>query len=292
MGTVSKPTRDNGWQDFATTADSPELRARPRGTGAPPIADAPKTPDAPATPRTEPDSLLDRVLAPVVAAGSIVRRARLFHPSGTLVRGTAVSIGDTLAARAIGARLAGPVVMRFSGGFWKHREWTDVLGVALRFTRAPLTAAARAGDQDLLMITASSIWSLPLAALATQQHDYLANAYHGAALFELDGIGPVELRLVPRGVPAGVSEGDDRGARLLDDVRRGSVTLQLEFRRQWRHTWCPLVEVRLDEACDLDQDELEFQPGRDARGVHPRGWVHGLRRRTYAWSQAARRRTR
>ena len=108
----------------AVRASDPEIQ--PRGETA--------RKDAPSS-RLTIASIADVVLSPLVALGSMARRARLFHPAGTTAVGTASSVAETAAARALAARLAGPVVMRFSGGLWKHREWTDVLGVALRFTR-------------------------------------------------------------------------------------------------------------------------------------------------------------
>ena len=262
----------------AVRADEPEIQ--PRGDTA--------RNDAPSS-RLTIASIADAVLAPLVALGSVARRARLFHPTGTTAIGTASSVAETTAARALAARLAGPVVMRFSGGLWKHREWTDVLGVALRFTRKPIDEEHAPGDQDLLMITARSLWLLPIGALTTDVHDYLANAYYGAAPFELDGLGRCELRLVPRAVPAQPARGADRGERLLDAIARGGVVLELDYRRTGHHGWSPLVEVRPGEGIALDQDRLRFMPFHDVRGIHPVGWVHALRRRTYQLSQAARR---
>ncbi len=235
-------------------------------------------------------AIADVALAPLVALGTIARRSRLFHPSGTTAIGTAISVAETATAKALAARLTGPVVMRFSGGVWKRREWVDVLGVALRFTREPIDEDVVRGDQDLLMITARSLWLLPLGALATDVHDYLANAYYGAAPFDLDGIGRAEVRMVPRAVPAQPARGEDRGERLLDAIGRGGVILEVDYRRAGHHGWSPLLEIRPTEGAALDQDRLRFAPFHDGRGIHPRGWVHALRRTTYRAGQAVRRR--
>jgi hypothetical protein len=232
-------------------------------------------------------AVLDRVLAPLTAAGTSARGARLFHPSGTLVRGTATAIASEPALVNVAERLAGPVLIRFSGGWWKDREWPDLLGAAVRFTDTPGTPAAAVGDQDLLMITTRSLWRLPLAPLTTHHHDYLDNVYHGAAGFIVDGVGAAEVRMVPRARPEHDAATGDRGQRLLAEAASAAVVLQVDVRP--RHgAWLPLVEIRLVGAARLDQDRLRFSAFRAGRGIQPTGFVQRLRKRTYAWSQAAR----
>src|SRR5258708_5371118 len=75
-------------------------------------------------------------LAPFPGLGSFLRRARVFHPEGSVLTGVATPIGAVGAHAEAARRLAGPVLARFSGGWWKRRQWPDVLGCALRFTNA------------------------------------------------------------------------------------------------------------------------------------------------------------
>jgi hypothetical protein len=240
-------------------------------------------------PATGVASLLDRILAPLTSAGTRLRGARLFHPTGALVRGEATAIASEPALTATAARLAGPVLMRFSGGWWKEREWPDLLGVALRFTQAPNAETAGPDDQDLLMITARSLLRLPIAPLFTHHHDYLDNEYFGAAPFAVDGIGEAELRLVPRARPSDdLDDREDRNQRIQREAASAGVVLQLDVRPRHSAAWLPVVEIRLTASSDLDAGRLRFSPFRDGRGLQPVGFVHRLRQRTYAWSQAAR----
>ena len=87
-------------------------------------------------------------LAPLTALGSYVRRSRVFHPCGVCLRGTARAAGATAALHEAGTRLEGPVLVRFSGAWWKRYEWPDVLGCALRFGADGVGPEPRVGDQD------------------------------------------------------------------------------------------------------------------------------------------------
>jgi hypothetical protein len=255
-------------RDFETRMRRQRSRAQPRGRW-PALA-----------------ALLDRLLAPATAAGTTARGARLFHPSGAVVRGQATAIASEPALLAVAERLAGPVIIRFSGGWWKDREWPDLLGAAVRFTDNPDSPNAAAGDQDLLLITTRRFWQLPIAPLTTHQHDYLDNDYFGAAAFVVEGVGEAEVRLVRRARPEH-DDGGDRNRRLVEEAETGAVVLQLDVRP--RHgAWLPVVEIRLDGGSRLDQDRLRFSAFRAGRGIAPTGFVQRLRKRTYAWSQAAR----
>src|SRR5687768_1326878 len=138
------------------------------------------------------------LLAPITGSVSALRRARMFHPAGICVAAQVHAIdGD-----ALGERLAGPALARFSSAWWKRREWRDVLGIALRFTSASAErqgARAEPGDQDLLLATIRRPWTMALAPLTTDHRDFLANHYYGVSPFRADGHArEVEFRLVPR----------------------------------------------------------------------------------------------
>src|SRR5690348_9695918 len=101
-----------------------------------------------------PGLIAGAALAPATAIGSFVRRSRVFHPRGVVLWGSVKPVQAPAALHDAGAQLAGQVLVRFSGAWWKTRQWPDVLGCALRFTRSPVPSVQpRPGDQDLLLAT-------------------------------------------------------------------------------------------------------------------------------------------
>ena len=213
---------------------------------------------------------------------SLLRRARMFHPEGAVYRAEIVALPGPVPG--LGRRLEGRALARFSTALWRGgSEWMDALGVALRLGTEP-SATPRAGDQDLLFATIQHPWTMPVAPLTTEQHDFLANDYFAVAPFDVAGVGRGKLRLVagrPRRLQA-----RDRGQRLDEAVARGEASLRLEVRAARR--WEPVAEVRILERAEIDQEALRFSPFRDGKGLTPRGFVHGLRRATYLFSQLAR----
>ena len=91
-------------------------------------------------------------LSPFTGLISAARQSRMFHPSGILCAAEAEPIATTGAAGEVAARLAGPVLVRWSSAWWKTGEWIDVLGCALRFSEAPLGVEPKPSDQDLLLV--------------------------------------------------------------------------------------------------------------------------------------------
>src|SRR5215471_16468585 len=85
--------------------------------------------------------------APVTGMVSFARRGRMFHPEGVVYRGEVFPSSPSQAAQ----RLAGPALLRFSGAWWRSRQWPDVLGIAVRLRSVAEPSAKPApGDQDLL----------------------------------------------------------------------------------------------------------------------------------------------
>lgn len=243
-------------------------------------------------------TLLGALLAPFAGGASLLRHGRVLHPSGVLYRADVEPIGQEGQEGQVGQvsrRLAGAALVRLSSALWRHREWTDVLGVAIRLRAgddpARVTSPqAEPGDQDLLLATIRRPWTLLLAPWMTQQHDFLANDYYGVSPFEVDGYGRVEWRLVtPR--PSMSESGLEREERLEHDVRAGRAELRLEMRplgSEMAHRWIPVVRIRLVERVVLDEEALRFSPFLDGRGIRPYGFIHALRRATYAASQVGR----
>lgn len=248
-----------------------------------------KVPPQEEVPRADPlgsvGAALGWVIGPAFALVSRARRARTFHPRGVVLRAEVTVEG---APTALGERLRGPALARFSNALWKSRwEHLDVLGLALRFRQSDaVSAAPDEGDQDLLFATIRRPWTMASSPFTTRVGDFLANRYFAVSPFDAPGFGRCYLRLTPLRTSSG--RGPDREARLLDAVSDGDVRLALEVRRAWKSRWEPVAVVRVLEPAAVDQEALAFWPFRAGRGVEPRGFVHGLRRGVYTLSQRAR----
>lgn len=226
------------------------------------------------------------VFGPLAAAGSLVRRSRLFHPDGVIYRAEVLPAAVTGPAADIAARLAGQALVRLSSGWWKDgKEWPDALGVSIRFRSEPaVTAEPAPGDQDLLFASFPSLWLLPFAPLMTNQHNFLANDYFAIAPFEIEGLGRVKLRLRARRVPAA----GDRETSLEHATAAGLAVFELEARRLGRAQYEPIATIRLLRRVVIDQEALRLSPFRSGRGIVPRGFVQATRLGTYILSQLAR----
>jgi hypothetical protein len=225
------------------------------------------------------------LLAPLVACGSLLRQSRLFHPRGVVLAGRASPLGSA-EHRLLGTRLTGPVLVRFSGAWWKRKEWLDVLGCAVRFGSANAELdEPEPGDQDLLLATIRLPVTTLLAPLSTRFHAFLANAYFAVSPFELRGLGRYRLRLLPLSPDA---PGDTREERLRHALLRGPVRLELQARpAKLKGTYAPIALLELDELRP-DNPDLSFDPFRCGRGFEPAGFVHFMRVATYAASRRAR----
>lgn len=227
-------------------------------------------------------------VAPLAAFGSTVRRARVLHPRGTVLWGTVTPIAGDDAWHALGARLRGSVLVRFSGAWWKKRQWPDVLGCALRFTHATApTVRSSPDDQDLLLATVRVPATTLLAPLTTHVGDYLHNAYFGVSPFRAEGLPAIKLRL--RALVADPTLAGSRSESLALAVEHKPVRLRLEARRAIpMAAYEPIAEIELLERANIDQEALSFDPYRTGRGLHPAGFVHALRIPIYAASRRAR----
>jgi hypothetical protein len=107
------------------------------------------------------------------------------------------------------------------------------------------------------------------------------------APFEVDGVGLARLELVPQPV---VSRPElSRREKLDEAVVTGSAVLVLRGKLLCpQGKWTSLAEIRLQDKRALDQEALRFSPFRSGRGIHPRGFVHAMRRPVYALSQCLR----
>ncbi len=245
--------------------------------------------------------VIGSMLAPLAALGSRLRRARLFHPSGTVCAAQVVPVAWAQELQPLAQRLAGGAIVRLSGALWKQEGAPDILGCAIRFradrplieddpnaapAALPHLAPQDPNDQDLLFATLRSFLTALPALFRTRRHDYLQNVYYALGTFDALGVGVVELRLVPaQAVP---SVGDTRRQRLLHAIRRGAAELRLEVRQhQLGAAWQPLCELHLLAPLEL-AGPLHFSPLNAGMGIHPRGVIHAMRGAPYAASQHAR----
>jgi len=245
--------------------------------------------------------VIGSMLAPLAALGSRLRRARLFHPSGTVCTAQVVPVAWAQELQPLAQRLAGGAIVRLSGALWKQEGAPDILGCAIRFRNdrplleegpdatsatLPHLAPQDPNDQDLLFATLRSFLTALPALFRTRRHDYLQNVYYALGTFDALGVGVVELRLVPaQAVPC---IGETRRQRLLHAIRQGVAELRLEVRQhQLGAAWQPLCELHLLTPLEVS-GALHFSPQNAGMGIRPRGALHAMRGAPYAASQRAR----
>jgi hypothetical protein len=206
----------------------------------------------------------------------------MFHPDG-IVHAAHVDVVDTAAAdlRSAGKRLQGHAIVRLSSAWWRGaKEWIDVLGLAVRFDHG----------QDLLFATVRFPWTVALAPMTTHVHSFLWNHYHAVSPFEVAGVGRVKLRL--RSPRLMNTTGHSRAEHLATAVEAGQAVWHLEARRlsvpRLYREWEPFARLSLAQTAAVDQAALRFSPFFAGAGFAPVGFVHALRRATYAASQRAR----
>jgi hypothetical protein len=243
-------------------------------------------------PETFPESLglwLGYLVGPAFGAGSLLRRARVFHPDGMLFHAT---VKPTARVKSrfydLAKDLSGNAIMRFSSSIWKQESLLpDSLGCSLRFrVGKPPDIQPEEGVQDLIMITSPSLTALPLQILKTDQHDFLANPFYGAAAYRVAEQSDCRLRLMPQAIAA---VGSNRNEKLLDAVVKGNAVLQLEVQEDKAGEWQPVVELRPDMPVLVDQSFLRFSPFRTGLGIQPQGLINYARIGPYAFSQFVRR---
>jgi hypothetical protein len=232
------------------------------------------------------------LLAPILTVGSLLRQARIFHPRGIYFQAKvepAADVDPKFATLADGLS-KNDALMRLSAGVSKMRRGVlpDVLGVAVRFnTKANADFAAQSGTQDLLMVTSKSVLTLPIAALQTNQHNFLANLYYGMGNFEIGEETGMRLRLTPL-VQTG-SSGEDRYDMIRAAVINDEVAFQLETASVSQpDQWYPLVRIQLTNEVKIDDRKMSFWPFYSGQDIRPQGFVQYMRPVPYLSSQWAR----
>ncbi|MBE7450625.1 MAG: hypothetical protein HS111_17510 [Kofleriaceae bacterium] len=222
------------------------------------------------------------VLAGPIFLWALLKRARPIHFDGAVLEGELVAAQG----QAAGARLAGPALVRLSGGLGDQAATgKDVLGLAIRCQRGPFDEDLGAGDQDLILGTFRSFLSLPRTIGQVRVTDYLANDYLSVTPWRVRGLGVVHLRAVaPRTEPG---EGRSRLDRLDRDLAAGTAALELVAERGGERL--ALARLVLRRRLDSDGRALRTRMTRTGRGFHPTGARNGVRFVVYPVSQAARR---
>jgi hypothetical protein len=232
------------------------------------------------------------MLAPLVTVGSLLRQARIFHPRGIYFQAKVEPANDVgpQFAELVEALSKGDALMRLSAGMSKMGRGVlpDVLGVAVRFnTAANADFAVQEGTQDLLMATSRTLLTLPLAALRTNQHDFLANRYYGMGEFQLADQTGMRLRLTPL-LQSG-SSGEDRYQMIREAVANDEVAFMLETATASEpDQWFPLVRIRLVNEAKVDDRRMSFWPFSIGQELRPRGFIQYMRPVPYLSSQWAR----
>jgi hypothetical protein len=232
------------------------------------------------------------MFAPILTVGSLIRQARVFHPRGIYFQAKvepAENVDPQFADLADGLS-KGDALMRLSAGMSRMRRGLlpDVLGVAVRFnTKANADFEVQEGTQDLLMATSRSVLTLPIAALRTNQNDFMANRYYGMGTFELGEQDCMRMRLTP--LPQSVGAGEDRYAMIRDAVAIDEVPFLLETASiSEPDKWYPLVRIRLLAEVKIDDRRMSFWPFHTGQGIRPQGFIQYMRPVPYLSSQWAR----
>ncbi|MCU1455358.1 MAG: hypothetical protein JWN46_3504 [Acidimicrobiales bacterium] len=224
-----------------------------------------------------------RPLAAGFALLSAWRRARVFHPVGVGLMGTAELEG---VGRLWASTPDAPVVARFSRGVGLPEVLPDVNGLALKLP----DAHGPGRDQDLLLVTSGSA---PFAR-------HLLLPVYGFDRWTFTSVLPYEregdlLMVGARIVSVSGSLAGSRLRRLADLVlaaTSGTVGIDL-FVGPAFGRWHAAGHVVLDGVLDpLTTEALAFDPANTADELEPWGWLNRVRHPVYRASQAARSRTR
>jgi hypothetical protein len=211
------------------------------------------------------------------AGGSILRNSRFFHPRGLLFCGELEALPDSPIP------LPPHVLIRFSSGWWKYKEWPDVLGISLRLSESPVrNIVPLKNDRDFLFASFRHPWELPVAPFFTDHHDYLANSYYAISPFRLKSGEYVEFMIDPS---RGNRTTGTREEKLTGNVMSGKVILRLLMKTEKQESWKLIGRIRVRDESDMDQEALRFHPFLTGRDLRPAGFIQHLRYGTYRLSQ-------
>ena len=231
-------------------------------------------------------------LAPLVFIATLVKRGRLIHADGVLCKATILADGDE-PGHSVGARLAGPALLRFSVTVESH-DGKSVLGLAIR-TRRPRDedSPPDVGDQDLVFATFESFLSLFFGHDKDHIDDsnYLANDYDSVTPFWIREIGEARLRIPKVHEGGGSGNGSNRRERLEWQVANGpEIRLPLYYHPNdgKKGGLQRIAVIRVDSISPLPPEQLRISLRR-GRGIVAAGFRNGLRYIVYPVTQFGRR---
>lgn len=206
---------------------------------------------------------------------SLLRRARAFHPQGTVCDAHVTALDEV-----VGPRLAGPARVRLSGATEPENSTAPtILGMAIEI----------GGDQDLPTATFESFLHAAEATKNTNIADYLANQYSSVTPWHARGLGIVWFRAIPAAQAAGSGTRVDR---LDAEIAAGRATFTLEARDAPGPDGAVrarFAELRLTARLPADDPGFRISMLRTGRGLVPTGFRNGVRMVAYPASQLARR---
>jgi hypothetical protein len=193
---------------------------------------------------------------------SFIRDSRMFHPCGIVIKCKVKSTDEI--------QFPEEAIMRFSSAWWKHKEWRDVLGVAIRFGEI----------QDLLFASFKHPWQTPFGPFLTKYHDFFWNDYFAVSPFHVKGK-KVYFKLMAEDFK---DEKGSRDQKLRDNIGHAKFLLMMGHYKEWH----PIAEITLLEESDINQQELKFNPFLNGVGIYPKGFIQYLRIGSYRFSQLGR----
>jgi hypothetical protein len=213
---------------------------------------------------------------------AFIRQSRTFHPRGLTFRAEVSAVPN---ASGLNLFFYPHALIRLSSAWWKHKEWIDVLGIAIRFSKSEIiTESALTDDQDLLFATVTNPWLTAVSPLMTHYHDFLKNDYYAVSPFAF-GQHTLYFRLKP--LPHAEAEAETRNERLSLAVLNGDAGFEIQVQSREKD-WVTVAQVRLTSVIQLNQNILKFSPFQTGLGIRPKGFVHSLRVGAYYFSQKLR----
>lgn len=218
------------------------------------------------------------IAAPFRVASSL-RRKRVFHPDGVVLRGDLVVLGDGVAGTELFAPgRRSPALVRLSRGIGLPESWPDVLGLAVKVPDAYGPNA----DQDFLLVSTASPG--PLRRVLAPAASIDARPYSSLLPVEIGGARAV--------VGATVDVEGDASRTLPDAVvaagdRRLRITLLVGdlLGRRWRE----VASIACNDVLPgPDGARLAFDPWNSGGGIQPVGLLNRVRRSAYAASRRGR----
>lgn len=176
-------------------------------------------------------------------------------------------------------------LVRLSSAWWKYKEWPDVLGVAIRFSPAPITGIEpHETDQDLLFASFPHWWQILLGPMMTNHHDFLQNHYYGVADFISEGK-VRRYKLIPKN---NTFIHGSRQEKIIEAVLEGEAIFLFQEKTKDEWIWNTLAEIKLVRTLHYDQEALRFNPFQNGLKIRPYGFLQHLRVGAYRMSQSAR----